>query len=362
MQSILLAGTVAIALPPSWSAEKRSPQPVTCLKGFDPVALTQGREVPGKTDIAVAHGRYRYLFSSQENKSAFESHPDRYEIQLGGGCGRMGPLSGLGSPDRFWVHDRRIYVFASDQCMNSFKAAPDKHIESDDPPPTGSGADLQRGLELVDRALAGFGGAASVDSITSLELKRVRAYKADGEDKEQATFNRMIFPDRFRLDEVWHNGAVHDFVRFDTGFRVASDGAWPMDELVRREFIKSFRRNPLVLLKARKEPGFRAVAAGIGKIGEHGVEWLALGLDGANCTLGIEVATGRVLGIRYRGRAPSAIGDVVRTFSDFRNVDGVNVPFAVATSFNDAAASEPRLYAAVRVNPKFDPGLFASPE
>jgi hypothetical protein len=66
--------------------------------------------------------------------------------------------------------------------------------------------------------------------------------------------------------------------------------------------------------------------------------------------------------MRYRGRAPAAIGDVTRTFSDFRDVDGIVLPFAVSTTYNDAPPGEPRPYAEVIVNPTIDTSLFALPE
>jgi hypothetical protein len=43
-----------------------------------------------------------------------EAEPERFAVQMGGGCGRMGPLSGSCSPERFAVHDGRIDIFASD--------------------------------------------------------------------------------------------------------------------------------------------------------------------------------------------------------------------------------------------------------
>src|SRR5262245_27119561 len=86
-----------LALP----ALSQPPAPAKALKGFDPVSLTQGKEVAGKDDLSVARGRYRYYFASAASKAAFEKDPARYEIQLAGACARMGPLSGLGSPDRF---------------------------------------------------------------------------------------------------------------------------------------------------------------------------------------------------------------------------------------------------------------------
>ncbi|MCI0523828.1 MAG: hypothetical protein L0Y75_01065, partial [Acidobacteria bacterium] len=93
---------------------------VTALKGFDPIELADNREVKGLENLSVARGKYRYLFASEANKKLFEKSPDRYQIQMGGGCGRMGSLSGVGNPDRYYVFDRRIYIFASEQCRNSF--------------------------------------------------------------------------------------------------------------------------------------------------------------------------------------------------------------------------------------------------
>jgi YHS domain-containing protein len=332
-------------------------EPVTCLRGLDPVALVQGVELPGDSGYAVTRGRYRYLFANAANRKTFEDQAERYSIQLGGGCGRMGPLAGLGSPDRFWVHDGRIFIFASDQCMESFRSAPAQHIESNDPAPTGSNADVDRGTELVLRAIEGFGGSAKLDAITSLEWKRVRTYQVGGEDKEHTILTRMAFPDRFRVDEIWHSGSSWDFVNGIAGYRVASDGEWPMDEMVRREFIKAMRRSPIVLLKARGEPGFQSVRTGNGMVGEQGVEWLSIGLDGATTTLGVHVPSGRVLCVQYRGRAPAAIGKVTQTFSDFRDLDGIVYPFTVTTSLNDTPGLS-RTFASVTVNARFDNQLF----
>lgn len=128
---------------------------VTVLKGFDPIELIDGREVAGSESISITRGRYRYLFATEANKRKFEKSPEEHQIQLGGGCGRMGSLSGAGNPDRYYVFDWRIYIFASEQCRNGFKAAPEKHLEAPDAPPSGTPAELRRGRELVALALKG---------------------------------------------------------------------------------------------------------------------------------------------------------------------------------------------------------------
>ena len=336
-------------------------EPQTCLKGLDPVALAQGQERAGDKSVSITRGRFRYLFADAANKAAFEMDPDRYAVQFGGCCGRMGSLAGFGHPDRFLVHDGRIYLFASDQCQAGFQAAPDKHLERDDQPPTGSDAEVLRGRELVVQALAGFGGADKVDKIKTLEFIRHQPYKSGGEDKLEVIATKVLLPDRFRLDDSWHGGSFTDMVLNKAGYRIGSDGFSAMENSVRREFLKDFRRHALILIASRGEAGFRAVAAGRGKVGDQDVEWLQVGLGGATSTLGIQATTGRVLSLKFRGRAPAAMGDVTRTYSDFREVDGLVVPFAVATSIDDKPAGNPRTYHSVIINKKFDDTVFAAP-
>jgi YHS domain-containing protein len=98
-------------------------EPIIPLEGLDPVLLTQGKEVLGKPAITSTRGRFKYVFATEENKAMFEKQPERYEIQLGGTCARMGPQVG-GNADLYSVHNGRIYIFGSGECQKRFEAAP----------------------------------------------------------------------------------------------------------------------------------------------------------------------------------------------------------------------------------------------
>ena len=101
--------------------------PAEALDGLDPVLLVQGKEVQGKSALKAIHGDFEYLFSSPETKATFEREPDRYSIQLGGMCARMGKSAG-GNPSDYLVHDGRIYIFGSDGCHKKFAEAPEKYL------------------------------------------------------------------------------------------------------------------------------------------------------------------------------------------------------------------------------------------
>jgi YHS domain-containing protein len=108
----------------------RSPQGegIIALRGLDPVMLVKGKEVKGDAKLAVVKGGFRYLFASEENKSLFEKEPKKYEIQLAGTCPVVPGADG--DPNLFLVHKGKIYIFASDHCVERFKENPDSFINN----------------------------------------------------------------------------------------------------------------------------------------------------------------------------------------------------------------------------------------
>lgn len=113
------------------AAPRETASPAAALRGLDPVLLAKGEEVQGLASLAVERGGYRYYFASAADRQTFQSDPERYEIQLRGACAFMaesGAPPGSGDPDRFYVYKGHIYIFASENCRDSFKAAPDRYL------------------------------------------------------------------------------------------------------------------------------------------------------------------------------------------------------------------------------------------
>jgi YHS domain-containing protein len=122
---LILVGMVSQAAQPSVIQKADA---VVSLKGLDPVMLAKGKEVKGDEKIAVTRSGFRYLFSSAENKAVFEKEPKLYEIQMGGSCPVVPGAEG--NPDLFVVYKERIYIFATDGCVDSFKANPEEFIKN----------------------------------------------------------------------------------------------------------------------------------------------------------------------------------------------------------------------------------------
>lgn len=334
------------------------------LRGLDPVELCEGNEVPGREELALTEHVFRYLFASEETLAEFRRDPARYEIQLGGGCGRMGPLSGSCSADRFTVWDGRIYIFASDSCRQGFLADPPAHLDRDDPVPPSTPETAARGAELVLRALAGLGGAERVDAARTFVALHEETSPYQGRDVVSGTRWTIAFPDRIRSESFWDTMRTTRVVAPGGSFTANASGIQPLHAVQRSALEKDARRSVLAILKARTRPDFRAVAQGASQVEGVPVEELAVSFGGATSVLGIDPETGRVLRQTYTGRPQvGPNGVLVFVFSDFRESGGLTLPFAQATTFDGKAAKDLSFtWTALSVNEPLDPGAFERPE
>jgi len=116
-----LAALIALAAigwcPAAWGSSGGGGEPA--LRGLDPVLLIAGDETPGDPRFAAEHDGWRYLFASAETRDRFTAEPERYAIQGDGQC----PVipSATADPAIFTVLDGRIYIFASESCIEKFR-------------------------------------------------------------------------------------------------------------------------------------------------------------------------------------------------------------------------------------------------
>ena len=97
------------------------------MDGFDAVGLFQsGRPVPGRGDIATTWKGKVWHFASEENRSRFESDPRSFAPVFGGLCpvalaeGRRVP----GDPRHFVILGNRLYLLRSDRSAQKLRRTP----------------------------------------------------------------------------------------------------------------------------------------------------------------------------------------------------------------------------------------------
>jgi len=302
------------------------------LGGLDPVRLCDGRETPGIDGLQSKHGRYVYRFADERSRARFLSDPERFAIQWGGGCARMGPLSGAGDQDRWTVHGGRIYIFASDGCRKGFLATPERFVVAPAGRPASTRAATNAGSAWIERAVAAHGGAASIDSAGTLRYALDKG--ADGWTRHLE--HVVARGGRLERHDVW-TPDDGDAEGFETRYVVADQVSLIEDrdriDVTSPEQVADLhriaQREPIVLLWARASNGFLALHTGQGELAGEPVEELLVRSQGLTTTLQLDTETGQILGMSWRGRATDGVTrQVGETFTDWQTVSGVLIPTA----------------------------------
>ena len=351
----LLAGSVMAA--------QQAPAPVEALDGIDTVVLLKtGKEAFGKQAFRSEHGRFTYLFSSAETKAEFDKAPEKYTIQMGGLCARMGKTV-TGNPSDYLVHDGKIYIFGSDACHKSFASAPEKYLPKPAAPMPRDAAAAKRGQLLLDKAAGKLG--AKLDTVASYVELTSETQKRPTGDIQITTRKAWRFPGGARSERMMTRP---DGQKVSFGTLLTANGAWqiggPQPSPVIPEAIPSVQldlgRQVLPLLRSRREAGTKVADLGAATIDGVAVERVRVQRGGLDVTLNLDAATGRVHSTSFidRGR-DGQFGEYTLVYSDFRDVDGVTVPFEEKAVFNGTAdPSQSRKLESVSINGPLDEALF----
>lgn len=359
-----LTMTLAIAVLATSVFAQQQPAPADALDGVDTVILLkEGKEVFGKSAFKTERGGFTYLFSTAETKAEFDKAPEKYEIQLGGICARMGKTTGA-NPGDYFVHDGKIYIFGSDACHKAFAAAPDKYLPKAAAPMPRDAAAAQRGMALLDKAAAAIGG--KIDSLTTYADTVSEVQKRpNGDEMKITTRWAWNFPSSARFERMMtrsdgQKGSYGTLLVGDKAWGIGGDEPRPVNAHAVPSVQMDLGRQIVPLLRSRKDPGTRVAALGSGTVDGVTVERVRVQRGGLDVTVNIDPATRKIHSTSFIDRnRQGEYGEFLLTYADFRTVDGLTVPFEEKAQFNgtpDPAAS--RKLDTVSVNATLDPTLF----
>lgn len=356
----LIAAFVVVSLT---STAAQAPPPLEALDGVDTVLLLKtGKETFGKAAFKSEHGRFTYLFASAETKAEFDAAPERYAIQMNGACARMG--SATGNPSDYAVVDGKIYIFASDECHKLFVAAPGRFLLGPAPPMPSDARAASAGKALLDRAAAAHGGAR-LDALTSYaeSYLPVTANPMPSPPRVSMTWR---FPDGVRLERTFDmNGkpmTIATVLAGGEGWNGPTDAPQlrPMNPVGVPGLERQTGRLLIPLLRNRNAQGTKVAALGPAVVEGAAVERVRLVRGALDVTVNIDQASGRVHSIAAIDRGlESAFGQILTVLTDFREVDGVLVPFTERATFDGKPAPTlSRSLQSAVINPPVDPGSF----
>jgi hypothetical protein len=259
----------------------------------------------------------------------------------------MGPLSGAGNPDRYVLHEGRIYIFASDACKATFLRNPAAFLVRRVERPRPDRELGSRARILLGKAIESAGGEKRLMSLKSLRLTYKVTY---GSGAQEASGQREIvlgFPGTMRFQEKWSEIPYGWLARKRDGFEFGRDGAYRVEAIVLWYMRREMYQHPLALLHA-----WRQGAALVGSISsEGGINRVTLIVDGTSNTLGIDSDTGRIVDASFSRMGSAGMIEYRESYSDYRDVEGLRVPFGLKASINGQAVSNPRVVCeSARVN------------
>ncbi len=349
----LVLSTLLVALP---AAQEKPPQDFP----FDPVAFATGEELAGDPALTVTAGGFRYRFANAANRDRFQSDPERWGVQLGGSCARMGPLAGAGRPDLARVHEGRIYVFASEACRTTFDKDPAQALETDDPVPAGTQEQMAAGRALVEKAVAGLGGGAKLDALAGYR-EVVLTPSVQGDETVLAQKARtFVFPNRYRRDDDWGSWrwAVAD--DGEQASFIMNGRVEPLAADQRRALAREALRHPLALLRHRDQAGFVAVAHASTELEGEPVDQVAIAYGGVTATLALDPATGRLAAFTCRARGPRMLlGRLQTVYTSHKTISGLTLPTTSRQLFDgEPVPSGDETLAEIDLDPRVPQGFF----
>jgi zinc protease len=176
-------------------------------------------------------------------------------------------------------------------------------------------ASLDRGAKLLERVRESLGGAEMLKSVKDFTVSAAANVNMGGGAMNAKQTNRWLAPSHFRQEQELPFGKVVVYSDGKTGWMVTPQGTQPLPAAVIKQVQGELFRLP-----------FRLAFGRANYVGEGMLE--ITGDQGESVTLHVDEKTGRPVKQVYQsmgmGGTPTS---VEATFSDWREVDGIQVPF-----------------------------------
>lgn len=218
-----------------------------------------------------------------------------------------------------------------------------------------------RGRELVDRAIAASGGLDRLRAFRTVRAVATTTLNTPQGEMEVETVTYIQFPNRYRVEAALPAGTVVQVYAGDQAWLRDPGGVRDAPRQLRDDLRASVNRElvPLLLRVHDGAAEARALPADAAARRPPSVE--ITGPDAEPVTLRFDPDSGHVVSQEYQVRGPDGSPEVVTVeFSDYRDVEGVQVPFSAVLSRQGSVVME-RDVKVFEVNVKFDPALFTKP-
>ncbi len=224
---------------------------------------------------------------------------------------------------------------------------------------------IAKGTDVLNKAVAAMGGVDAFNKIKSVSKKTTLILSMGGREMPMQQESYVAFPDKSKSIVSIMGMTMYSIRNGNAGWQtnMATQQIDPMTEEQLMEDDEDQNRNTLRLLMASDDPYYKAVYNGTGTIGGTEVDIVII-LDKNNkkmCTLGFNKTTNMLHSKSYWGQTPGGEGTIEEIISDFRDVDGVKIPFNTVSSMDGQKVSEEKI-SEYLINVELPADAFSVPE
>jgi hypothetical protein len=228
--------------------------------------------------------------------------------------------------------------------------------------------DLEQGRALVDRAVNALGGAAALDSVSTYVETTTQVQKRANAEVPVVTKTTWRFPGAVRSDRTMtmqgREMTSTMLILPAGGWFISQGRSYEQNPISRANNQQEFGRQLVPLLRTRSDAAFKAARVGTATIDGTQIERVRIQNGIVDVTLGIEPKSGRVHSLGFTGRNMDAeIGEYALVFGDYREVNGLTLPFEVRALFDGNPDSfRSGKIDRIAINTPVDASLFEAPK
>ncbi len=225
--------------------------------------------------------------------------------------------------------------------------------------PEATGTSLAEGKELLNKAITAWGGAAAFKAIKTMQWKGNLTMSTPQGDMAANTHVILLMPNRLRVNISLPMGEMSQIINDDQAWIVAPQRTMPAPGNMKDEMIANLWRDFVFLAANADREGLTVQHLGTEEVDAQKCEVLLITpKDIKNFKLFVDAATMMPVKLSYQGtNMMGAPTNSEETFSDFREVSGVKLPFKSITTQDGKKAQEATATEIV-INAAVDESLF----
>ena len=231
-----------------------------------------------------------------------------------------------------------------------------------EPMPEASETDMAKAKEILAATVEAYGGLEKLQAVKNIVTAGRTSANSPAGPIQVESKSYYVYPDKFRQDLKHPQGPMAYVFDGTAGFVTTPMGVQPIPQQVANSFKDAVFRENLWLLTNLSQNNIPLQHAGMEEVQGKQTHILVVQQpSGEMLKLFISSETHYIVKIAYRESAQGTTVNRETVMDDYRDVDGVKVPYHVVQNVNGQLFSESRV-TNVMLNAELDESLFQEPE